>query len=268
MQPENGRPDPMGVSVPVTEYRDGEKREHDDRVVAEVPCVLSYNSIAHATMMVSPFDLSDFAVGFSLTEGIVDQHQDIFDLTIEQSASGVELAMRISSRCFNRLRSRRRSLLGPSGCGLCGLESLEMLLPTLQPLETNCDISPALLEAASAHLRCISPSPRDAGAIHTAIFTGEDGTLMGARSDVGRHNAVDKLVGALAKQDASPASGLAMVSSRASFEIIAKCASVGLGSLASVSAPTSMAVRWASDLNMNLIGFVSADRYVVYHAAS
>ncbi|MDA1074886.1 MAG: formate dehydrogenase accessory sulfurtransferase FdhD [Proteobacteria bacterium] len=252
------------IAVQVAEHCSGEVLPRIDQVVEEAPCVLTYNDIAHATMMATPTDLADFAVGFSLAEGIVDASNDIYSIDVRPAGIGYEVQMRLSARCFARLKSRRRSLLGSSGCGLCGVESLETMLPALTPLAYQFSLPQSLLNQAVAHLSQARPAPREAGALHTALFISATGERLMARHDVGRHNALDKLIGALAAAHIQAQSGLAIVSSRASFEMVAKCASAGISTLVSVSAPTSMAVKWAVDLNMNLIGFAGSTRHVVY----
>jgi len=237
-----------------------------DRVAEETPVALEYNGISHATMLASPADLEDFALGFSLTEGIVDRPADVRGIDIVPQFNGIVVQVEISSACAARLRTRRRAMAGRTGCGLCGVETLPEVLRQV-PAVPGAPAVPlrAVLQAMRA-MRASQELHDITGATHAAAWAGADGQVRLLREDVGRHNALDKLVGALARQDMAPGGGLALVSSRASYEMVQKCAAAGIGILAAVSAPTALAIRVAQNTNVALLGFVrNADAAIYSH---
>ncbi|MFM9435384.1 formate dehydrogenase accessory protein FdhD [Janthinobacterium sp. CG_23.3] len=249
---------PGGTGLPAT-----------DSVAEEVPLALVYNGISQAVMMATPLDLDDFAVGFSLSERIVDQPGDIYDIELVYTpgAVGAELRLSIASDCFMRLKERRRSQAGNTGCGLCGLESLGAL--DLEPAAVGAAdvIAKAALLRAFASLASRQPLNALTGATHAAAWVGLDGAILTVREDVGRHNALDKLIGALARGGKRPP-GFAIMSSRASYELVQKAARADIGLLATISAPTALAVRMAERAGICLVGFARQHGCVVYaHAA-
>lgn len=235
-----------------------------DTVPEEVPVALSYNGISHAVMLASPTDLEDFALGFSLSEGILADASELYDLELEVGARGVVAQMRIAEARFAGLKNRRRALAGRTGCGLCGVESLDQVARTLTPLPAGPAIAAASLHRALAQLQQKQPLHASTGGVHAAAWADAAGNLLTVREDVGRHNALDKLIGALSKEARDPAIGFALVTSRASFEMVQKAASVGIPILAAVSAPTGYAIRLAREVGLTLAGFVRQDRYTVY----
>lgn len=265
---EAGGPARAGVCTrPALRLRAGEWSPIVDTVAEEVPVALQYNGISQAVMLATPRDLDDFALGFSLTEGIVDSISEIHDLEIEESAAGLTIALSIGGARFAALKGRRRQLAGRTGCGLCGIDSLERALPRLAPL-SQASLSARLtihaVLAAMQALRLHQPLHDESGATHAAGFADGTGRLLCVREDVGRHNALDKLIGAIARAGVRERAGLAVVSSRASHEMIMKTVRADIPMLAAVSGVTQLAIRTADDAGLCLAGFVRGSGLSIY----
>lgn len=245
-----------------TVWRDGASRPDD--LAEEVPVAFEYNGISHAVMLATPADLEDFAVGFSLSEGIVARRQDIYGIEISESAAGITLQIEIAGEAFVRLKAHRRSLTGRTGCGLCGVESLDQVQRELSPLPHSEPFPQAALYAGMRSLPLQQLVQQATGATHAACRVGRDGAISHVREDIGRHNALDKTLGALARDGVDAASDALIITSRASFEMVQKAAALGIGTLAAVSAPTAAAVRLADKLNLSLIGFLRQESCVTY----
>lgn len=243
----------------------GELLQETDALAEEVAVALEYNDISHATLLASPTHLDDLAVGFSYTEGIIRSARDVYDIDVIEQPRGWVIQMRIASACLNQLKLRRRQMAGRTGCGLCGLETLEQVQRDLAalPIPTT-RILPAAISRAAEGLRASQPLHLLTGATHGAAWANPDGEIIHTREDVGRHNALDKLIGLLLRQDIDPQSGFFVISSRASFEMVQKAAAAGVSAVVAVSAPTSYAVRMAKDLNLMLAGFVRGEHFTVY----
>lgn len=237
-----------------------------DLVAEETPVAMVYNGVSHAVMMASPCDLEDFALGFSLSEGIVQRPDQLFSIEIKPGEDGIELDMHIAGDCYARLREQRRNMTGRTGCGLCGTESLAHVVRTLDVVALRPMPSDEAVQAALQNLKKHQPLQLETGATHGAAWCNADGLIIQAREDVGRHNALDKLIGARlrAQGDQAFGDGFALISSRASFEMVQKSASAGIGTLVAVSAPTALAIREARKSGMNLIGFARPGRHVIY----
>ncbi|UVW27574.1 formate dehydrogenase accessory sulfurtransferase FdhD [Massilia sp. H6] len=264
---------PEGASrLPANCWSDGRLDASDEVVADEVPVALSYNGISHAVMLASPQDLEDFALGFSLGERIVRHARDIYDIEVEPTCSGIAIEMRIAAGALARLKHSRRARLGKTGCGLCGVESLawfddEALDPPQCPAPSSalsCAFEHAALHRAMAAMAARQRLHHATGAVHAAGWASRDGTLLCVREDVGRHNALDKLVGALAAAGQDRSDGFAVVTSRASFEMVQKAARAGFPVLAAISAPTALAVKLAEQAGLSLAGFVRGGRHVLY----
>ena len=256
------------TSVSRRVWNAGEITQGNDQVATETAIAMVYNGISHVVMMATPEDLEDFALGFSLSEGILQNIKQLLDCEIEQSEKGIELALTIAAEPFARLKEKRRNLVGRTGCGLCGAESLEQAI--LPPAKISADlvVSHQSIQRAVSALGAEQHLQRQTGAVHGAAYCSRDGEVLLVREDVGRHNALDKLLGALAK-NANKASiekqgGFALVTSRASYEMVAKTASANIPLLASVSAPTSLAIELAEQSGLTLVGFTRTGRHVVY----
>lgn len=259
-------PDP-GMALPaalVETMARGANGDHMDTVPEEVPVALSYNGISHAVMLASPSDLEDFGLGFSLSEGILEDASELYDLELEISSEGVVVQMRIAEKRFLELKTRRRALAGRTGCGLCGVESLDQVARVLAPLLCGPAIPALSLRRALSQLQQKQPLHARTGGVHAAAWADASGEVLAVREDVGRHNALDKLIGARLKDRRDPGVGFVLVTSRASFEMVQKAASVGISVLAAVSAPTGYAIRLAQDVGLTLAGFVRQGRYTLY----
>lgn len=234
-------------------------------LAVEVPVALEFNGVAHAVMLATPRDLEDFALGFSLSEGIVDAAADVYGVETLLSETGITLAIDVASGAFARLKERRRTLAGRTGCGICGTESLDAVLRPLAALPPPAwQLAPAALARALAALGERQPLQQRTGATHGAAWCARDGGIAVAREDVGRHNALDKLIGALARARTPTDEGFALITSRASVEMVQKAASAGIGLLAAVSGPTTLAVQTAERLGVGLIGFARGAQFSVY----
>ena len=242
-----------------------EFQQRAECVAEEVPVALVYNGISHAVMLATPQDLEDFAAGFSLSEGIVGARSEIFDIEVHEHADGIELEMRVAASCEAGLRARRRSLAGRTGCGLCGVESLEQAKCRALPVTAaTAVLAPAALTQAAAGLARQQRLHGLTGAMHAAAWCRWDGEVICVREDVGRHNALDKLIGALAAAREAMDGGFVLISSRASYEIACKAAAVGIPLVAAISAPTGMAIRIAEAAGITLVGFLRNQRFNVY----
>ncbi|TEA77500.1 formate dehydrogenase accessory sulfurtransferase FdhD [Allopusillimonas ginsengisoli] len=267
-----GNSDGQGAGQRIhTVLRSGVKRHghyESDKVAQEVAIALEFNGISHATLLATPADLEDFAYGFSYTEGIIQSPRDIYDVDIVERRNGMVLQVRLASARLRALKLRRRSLAGRTGCGLCGIESLDEVQRELQPLQAQPDryATRALAEAVQ-QLRGLQPLHQATGATHAAGWADVNGRVQCVREDVGRHNALDKLIGHLLRNDVPVETGFAAISSRASFEMVQKCAAAGIAALIAVSAPTTYAVNLAEQLNLMLAGFARGDTFNVYSHA-
>lgn len=259
---------PAPVSAAQVEVRGGIAGASSwDQVAEEIPVAMVYNGVSHAVMMASPCDLEDFALGFSLSEGILQRPDQLFALEIQVSTDGISVGMRIAGDRFARLQEQRRNMVGRTGCGLCGTESLAHVARSIAQVTPQGVPSDKAVQAALQALKNHQPLQLQTGATHGAAWCNNQGQIIVAREDVGRHNALDKLIGARIREHADKAfaDGFALISSRASFEMVQKSASVGVASLVAVSAPTALAIREARSSGMNLIGFARPGRHVIYH---
>lgn len=236
-----------------------------DELANEVPVALEYNGIAHATLLATPNDLEDFAYGFSYTEGVIRSASDIYDVDLEETQNGIIVSVTIASACLDSLKRRRRAMAGRTGCGLCGIENLDEVVRPLNPVAPRRDrlVTSALILAAR-QLRQAQPVHGVTGATHAAAWANADGILQTVREDVGRHNALDKLIGSLIRKPFDAQTGFAVISSRASFEMVQKSAAAGINTLIAVSAPTAYAAGMAQNLNLFLAGFMRGETFTVY----
>ncbi len=250
--------------APVEVHRGGSAERREDSIAVETPVALIYNGISHAVMMATPADLKDFALGFSLTEGILQTPDELYGVEVREEATGVAVQLEIATQRFMELKQRRRSLAGRTGCGLCGTESLEQAIRPIGRVAAP-DVADGAIQRALEALRWHQPLQRETGATHGAAWCDLGGQVALAREDVGRHNALDKLIGALMARGFDARRGFVLVSSRASYEMVQKCAAAGIGCLVAVSAPTSLAVEQARQAGLKLVGFARSGRHVIYH---
>lgn len=229
----------------------------------ETPVALTYNRVTHAVMLATPADLLDFAVGFSLSERIVDRAAEIEELELVTVQSGVECRMWIATELMERLDRRRRALAGPTGCGLCGLDSLAQAVRPPPLVRAEAMFGAAEVAAAMQALRGGQALGQRTRAVHAAGLWTRDGAAL-VREDVGRHNALDKLAGAVARAGVNAAAGIVAMTSRVSIELIQKAAIMGSPVLAAVSAPTALAVRTAEAAGITLVGIARDDGFEVF----
>ncbi len=246
--------------------KDGATSSVLDAVAEEVPIALEYNGVSHAVMFATPADVEDFARGFTLSEGIVASVGQIYGIDVEVESRGIRVALEIASEPFARLKERRRALTGRTGCGLCGTESLDHAVRELAPLESSFAIDAGALTRAIETMRQRQALMQLTGAVHAAGWVDTHGDLVLLREDVGRHNAFDKLIGALCQAGLGLDQGAAVITSRASFEMVQKAVTLRMPILAAVSAPTALAVRMALDYRLGLLAFVRGERYSCYSA--
>ena len=235
-----------------------------DDLAEEAPVAFEYNGISHAVMLATPANLEDFALGFSLSEGIVVSRRDIFSISLIESEAGIVVQIEIASEAFSGLKARRRSLAGRTGCGLCGTESLDQVMREIAPLPIQEPFPAAALYKGMRHLPTQQVLQQASGATHAACLVSRSGAVSHVREDIGRHNALDKTLGALARDGIPAGDNALIITSRASFEMVQKSAALGFGVLAAVSAPTAAAVRLADKLNVILIGFLRQETCVLY----
>lgn len=233
-----------------------------DWIAEEIPVALVYNGISHVVMMASPKDLELFAIGFSLSEGIIETPADIFGIDVVPVCNGIEVQIELSSRRFMRLKERRRSLAGRTGCGVCGVEQLNDVGRPIPPLPFTQTFDLNFLDIALGQMRKYQPVGELTGGTHVALWLNEQGKIMEGKEDIGRHVALDKMLGARAQQNWHK--GAALVSSRASYEMVQKSAQCGIEILFAVSAATTLAVEVAQRCNLTLVGFSRPDRATVY----
>lgn len=250
--------------LPVHGVRGGEAYAVQDWVAEEVPVALEFNGISHAVMLATPLDLEDFALGFSLSEDILDAAHELYSVDIAPSDLGITVRLQVSSAAFARLKQRRRTIAGRTGCGLCGTESLAHVSRELPVLGDAVALERQAIARAMSQLQSMQTLQQATGAVHAAAWCSAVGEVMWLREDVGRHNALDKLIGALASNDVDASAGFIAVTSRASFEMVQKTAMAGVPLLAAVSAPTSFAVATAERARLTLVGFARKDDLAVY----
>lgn len=222
-------------------------------LASECALALSFNGLNHAVMMVSPNDLEDFVLGFSLSCGAVEAIDEIYDLRLSEAGEALQADIQISSRAFWNLKQQRRQLAGASGCGLCGVAALEQALPQLPRLSAQPLPAAEHLHGLRARIEAAQYQARSSGALHAALYIDECGSLALCREDIGRHNALDKLIGALKRDKFDCARGFAVVTSRCSLELLHKAVRAGVATLVSLSAPTALTVDWARRHGLNLI---------------
>lgn len=233
-------------------------------VAEEVPVAMVYNGDPFVVMMASPGDLEDLAVGFSVTEGIVGTASEVRISEVVKHSRGVEVQMVVSDDAARRLAERRRGITARTGCGVCGIESIDEVLRVPRPVPAGGTFSVEALWRAAAELEGRQPVNAETRAVHAAALAGSSGSLEVVREDVGRHNALDKVVGACLKSGKAPAGQFVVVTSRASYELVQKTAAVGIPLLAAVSRPTSLAIQLAEQANITLVGLLRGRTANVY----
>jgi FdhD protein len=254
--------DPV-LALPVRRWRAGEWQDTTDRVAAEVPVALTYNSIPHVVMMATPRDLEDMGVGFTVSESLAAA-SEIRDVRLDTASGAFELQLSVSGSRLGEMLQRRRNLTGRTGCGVCGAETVEDAIRRPPPVPAGGETTRELLVQALRELRSRQPLGQETGSLHAAAWVSWQGRTGAVREDVGRHNALDKLIGAKLRGGESLADGYVMVTSRASYEMVQKAATLGIRMLVAVSAPTALGVELAQQCGLTLVGFAREDKQVVY----
>lgn len=265
LQPTIGQTQTRGFdTVTVQRFKSTDVHQTQDYVVQEVPVALVYNGVSHAVMMATPKDIDVFAKGFSLSEGIISSLKELYSLEVTYSEQGIQIDMSIATRAFTALKAQRRAMVGRTGCGICGMESLQQFHQDL-PKVTN-HIQSAWLQQiphATAQLMLQQDISKVTGGAHAAAWI-SGGRVVALFEDVGRHNALDKLLGFIAQRQIDVSTGFVVMTSRASYELIRKCAQFNIGLLATISAPTSMAIQMAKSAGLTLASFCRGQGFVVY----
>ncbi|MBO9519201.1 MAG: formate dehydrogenase accessory sulfurtransferase FdhD [Porphyrobacter sp.] len=231
---------------------DGSRLPAEREWVPEAPVALEFNGLSYAVMMATPSDLEDFALGFALTEGLARRPTDLTDISVAEVEKGWIVRAALSGLGIEQLTDRVRARVAESSCGLCGIENLEAVARDLPPVPAHEPLDEGAIFAALAALRDFQPLGRKTGAAHAAAFASPEGLILHAREDVGRHNALDKLIGTLAASDEDPAAGFILSTARCSYEIVEKAVRAGATRLVTVSLPTSMAVARARQAGLSL----------------
>ena len=250
--------------VSVLRVRDGEQTIAMDVIAVEVPVALEYNGISHVVMLASPANLENFALGFSLSEGIIQQASELYACEVEATAAGWLVHLEIAAERFMLLKERRRNLAGRTGCGLCGTESLEQVTRCKTVVSHRHHFTEAAILNGMHAMQNLQPMQKQSGATHAAAWMTAQGQIECVREDVGRHNALDKLIGVMADQKQDFTAGVLLITSRASYEMVQKAAIMNVGVIAAISAPTSFAVELAEQTEVTLMGFMRDQSYVVY----
>jgi FdhD protein len=255
---------PSHLTLPVHYWQQGSEQRKLDCIAEEVPIAMVYNGISHAVMMASPANLHEFSLGFSLSEGIINHAAEMYDIELVTSEKGIEVRLEISSERMMSLKSHRRNLTGRTGCGLCGSESLETAIRPIKSVAPQALPSSPVIQHALSQLSEHQKLQALTGAVHGAAWCDDTGKIILLCEDVGRHNALDKLIGSLALRKINSQSGFVVISSRASYEMVQKVTSVNIATLVAVSAPTVLAISLANQAKLNLIGFARPGRHTFY----
>ena len=255
---------PVSVELSVERWRRGAVTRERDLVAEEMPVALVYHGVPHVVMMATPADLEDYAVGFTLSEGLVAHPDEIRGVEVTVGDEAAEVRITVAWERFSALLDRRRNLTGRSGCGLCGQETVEAAVREVKAVGTGVRLTTAELHEAIAHLADLQPINARTGSIHAAAWLVPGKGIQLVREDVGRHNALDKTIGGLVRSGADPAGGALLLTSRASFEMVQKSMAVGVAFVVAFSAPTAFAVRLAERAGLTLVAFAREHQHVVY----
>ena len=253
---------------PVSIRRDGSRARASREWVSEAPVALEFNGLSYAVMMATPADLEDFATGFAIAEGLARGASDIADIAVAETDNGWIVRTAVAGLDAERLAERVRTRVAESSCGLCGIENLEALATPLPPVAAHRAIAPEAIFAALAALPAHQPLGQRTHAAHAAAFAAADGRILCAREDVGRHNALDKLAGAMVRSGRSLTDGFVLSTARCSYEIVEKAVTVGATTLVTVSLPTSLAVDRAAQAGLSLWVLARDDAVLLVNDAS
>ncbi len=255
---------PPAINVQRIVWRESGASEGRRSIPEETAVALTYNGGTYAVMMATPQDLEDFAVGFSLDEGVVRSPSEIESLEVLPMDDGIELRMWLAQANADRLSDRRRHIAGPTGCGLCGIDSIVEATRPATIVGVGRNFSPAQIMSAMQSLPPLQKLNTETRAVHAAAFWNPEHGIVSLREDVGRHNALDKLAGSLARSAAAAENGMVLLTSRISVEMVQKTASIGASVIVSVSAPTALAVKMADRANITLAAIARSDGFEVF----
>ena len=248
--------------------KNGIKKDSVECIAEETPIAMVFNGISHVVMMATPDNLEDFAKGFSISENIVSDVEEIYSIEVNRTDVGIEIDINISNEAFNKLKDKRRNLIGRTGCGLCGAESLNQVFNhhnSIQAITQQSVFSAKNISLALDKLSKHQIIQQQTGATHAAALCNQDGKILFVREDVGRHNALDKLIGTFYNHDSlNIKNPFIIISSRASYEMIQKAATLKVALVVAISAPTALAVRLANKLGITLLGFARGKNYNIY----
>ncbi|MCD2450935.1 formate dehydrogenase accessory sulfurtransferase FdhD [Methylicorpusculum oleiharenae] len=248
----------------VERWTGGKQIVQQDYIAEEVPVSLVYNGQPHVVMLATPTNLEDFALGFSITEGIIKDRSELLGSRVVTRSNGIEVRLKIPEQRFQYISDKGRNLTGRTGCGLCGASTLQQAIRSPEPVQGELTVTAAELLNALDKIKLHQRLNQLTGAVHAAAWVVPGSGIQNIREDVGRHNALDKLIGALLSNAENLAGGFVIVTSRASYEMVQKTASVGIVMLAAISAPTGLAIRLAEETGLTLVGFARDDQHVVY----
>jgi FdhD protein len=260
----------LGYGAPLFEHlvvrigADGHTEERVEAIAEEVPVALNYNRQPHVVMMATPSDLEDFAVGFSLTEELIASPEEVLGVEVSRYSRGIEITLQVPVTNEAVVATKERRLQGRTGCGICGADSVASVLKTIHHVRRGAPVAAAAIHQALGELHDRQVLNARAGAVHAAGWATPAGAITLVREDVGRHNALDKLVGAMARGGHLGEEGFVVVTSRASFEMVQKAAVLGAPLLAAISGPTALAIRVAQQSDLTLVGFARGERLSVY----
>lgn len=248
----------------VERWQGNQHTVQQDYIAEEVPVSLVYNGEPHVVMLVTPTNLEEFALGFSITEGIIQDPSELLSVHVYNRSNGIEVRLQIPETRFHCLSDKGRNLTGRTGCGLCGASTLLQAIRPTEPVKGELKLAETELYAALSEIREQQKLNQLTGAVHAAAWVLPGYGIQHVREDVGRHNALDKLIGLLLRLGKNPATGCVIVTSRASYEMVQKAASVGVTLLVAMSAPTGLAIRLAEESGLTLVGFARDHQHVVY----
>jgi FdhD protein len=254
----------VSTRVEVERWKGGTLAHTSDLVAEELPVALVYHDVPHVVMLATPADLEDYAVGFTLSEGLVARREEIRGVEVTRGEGVADVHVTVAWERFSELLKRRRNLTGRTGCGLCGAETAGDAIREVAPVPPGVSITAAQMHAAIEELSGRQPINARTGSVHAAAWVVPGHGIQVVREDVGRHNALDKTIGALARAQADFAAGYMLITSRASYEMVQKCATVGISLLVALSAPTAFAVRLAERSGLTLVAFARRDQHVIY----
>ena len=259
------QPASVSAEVEIDRWTRGGALTHTtDEVAEEMPVALVYHDVPHVVMLATPADLEDYAVGFTLSEALVRSPEEIRGVEVTRGPDSADVRITVAWERFTQLVQRRRNLAGRTGCGLCGAESASDAIRECGAVPEGVSVTAAELHAAIAELGGRQPINARTGSVHAAAWVVPGAGIRVVREDVGRHNALDKTIGALVRQRVNLGAGYMVITSRASYEMVQKCATVGIALLVALSAPTAFAVRLAQRCGLTLVAFARADSHVVY----